>query len=100
MRLIDADDYDSVLYAKRNNPSIRNGIQSARRMLEKQATVDAVPVRRGKWVIGEMDVLGAPIHCSECGWGSDHADPNKWMKYQGHRWCGSCGADMREVDNE
>ena len=38
-------------------------------------------VWRGEWVIGEPDVLVVPIHCSRCGWGSDHADQRKWMEY-------------------
>ena len=51
---------------------------------------------RGEWVIGEPDVLGVPIHCSRCGWGSDHADPRKWMDYGGHIFCGHCGAPMTD----
>ena len=50
----------------------------------------------GEWVIGEPDVLGVPIHCSRCGWGSDHADPRKWMDYGGHIFCGHCGAPMTD----
>ena len=53
-------------------------------------------VWRGEWVIGEPDVLGVPIHCSRCGWGSDHADPRKWMDYGGHIFCGHCGAPMTD----
>ena len=53
-------------------------------------------VWRGEWIIGEPDVLGGPIHCSRCGWGSDHADPRKWMDYGGHIFCGHCGAPMTD----
>lgn len=53
-------------------------------------------VLRGEWVIGEPDVLGVPIHCSRCGWGSDHADPRKWMDYGGHIFCGRCGVPMTD----
>ena len=53
-------------------------------------------VWRGEWVIGEPDVLGVPIHCSRCGWGSDHADQRKWMEYNGHLFCGHCGAPMTD----
>ena len=53
-------------------------------------------VWRGEWIIGEPDVLGGPIHCSRCGWGSDHADPRKWMNYGGHIFCGYCGAPMTD----
>lgn len=53
-------------------------------------------VLRGEWLIGEPDVLGVPIHCSRCGWGSDHADPRKWMDYGGHIFCGRCGVPMTD----
>ena len=53
-------------------------------------------VWRGEWVIGEPDVLGVPIHCSRCGWGSDHADQREWMEYKGHVFCGHCGAPMTD----
>lgn len=50
----------------------------------------------GEWVIGEPDVLGVPIHCSRCRWGSDHADQRKWMEYNGHLFCGHCGAPVTD----
>ena len=53
-------------------------------------------VWRGEWIVGEPDVLGVPIHCSRCGWGSDHADQRKWMEYNGHLFCGYCGAPMTD----
>ena len=53
-------------------------------------------VWRGEWVIGEPDVLGVPIHCSRCGWGSDHADQRAWIEYKGHIFCGHCGAPMTD----
>lgn len=55
---------------------------------------EVVPVKRGMWIVGDQEVLGSPIHCSECGWGSDRADQKKWMKYPGHKFCGACGALM------
>ena len=53
-------------------------------------------VWRGEWIIGEPDGLGVPLHCSRCGWGSDHADQRKWMEYNGHLFCGHCGAPMTD----
>ena len=53
-------------------------------------------VCRGEWIIGEPDGLGVPIHCNRCGWGSNHADQKKWMEYQGHIFCGRCGAPMSD----
>ena len=70
------------------------------RMIDNAPSIEVEEVRHGRWVFGEMDVLGAPVHCSECGWGSDCADPVKWAEYPGHRCCGSCGAKMDlEVDH-
>ena len=53
-------------------------------------------VWRGEWIVGEPNGLGFPIHCSRCGWGTDHADPRKWMDYGGHIFCGRCGAPMTD----
>lgn len=49
---------------------------------------------RPRWVVGEPGIIGVPIHCSKCGWGSNNADQKKWMKYPGHKFCGACGALM------
>ena len=53
-------------------------------------------VWRGEWIVGEPNGLGFPIHCSGCGWGTDHADPRKWMDYGGHIFCGRCGAPVTD----
>ena len=53
-------------------------------------------VWRGEWIVGEPNGLGFPIHCSRCGWGTDHADPRKWMDYGGHIFCGRCGAPVTD----
>lgn len=67
-----------------------NGVK----ILNQFPPTDVSPVRHGRWIIGEPDIIGAPIHCSECGWGSDHAYQKDWMKYPGHKFCGACGALM------
>ena len=67
-----------------------NGVK----ILNQFPPTDVSPVRHGRWIIGELDIIGAPIHCSECGWGSDHASQKDWMKYPGHKFCGACGALM------
>ena len=59
-------------------------------------TREMVERMRGEWIIGEPDGLGTPIHCSRCGWGSDHADQRKWIEYNGHLFCGHCGAPMTD----
>lgn len=60
-----------------------------------EESVDAVEVVHGEWLFGELDVLGSPVKCSNCGWGAKNADPILWMNYPGHKFCGNCGADMR-----
>lgn len=57
-------------------------------------TVDAVEVVHGRWVFGELGPVGAPVKCSNCGWGVNGADPILWMEYSGHKFCGNCGAKM------
>lgn len=74
-------------------------ISNVKQMIYGSTVCDVDPgeIRsKGKWIIGEMGPVGAPIHCSKCGWGTDHADPNTWLKYLGHNFCGACGAKMEE----
>ena len=56
--------------------------------VEVQPTVDAEPVRHGKWMFTPSDAFEAMFtkpKCSECGFES--AD--------GGNYCPNCGADMR-----
>ena len=97
----------------RDNPStfwashqMAEGVKNAKRRIEafEIALTALLPVSReqvekvwrGEWIIGEPDVLGVPIHCSRCGWGSDHADQRAWIEYKGHIFCGHCGAPMTD----
>ena len=64
--------------------------------IDRMPTVDAVEVVHGEWVFGELDMLGASVKCSNCGWGVDNADPILWMDYPAHKFCGNCGAKMDE----
>lgn len=59
------------------------------RMLDKQPTIDAEPVRHGRWVYGD-DV---DIQCSECGKDA----MSDWMKYTQvySPYCPWCGAKMK-----
>ncbi|MGN1367387.1 MAG: hypothetical protein ACI4WX_00835 [Aristaeellaceae bacterium] len=63
-------------------------------MIEKMPTVDAEPVRHGRWIFGEYDFIGYPVKCSECGLEVPHVNRDVWMKYDGHKYCGRCGAKM------
>lgn len=60
----------------------------ARRAIEKAETVDAEPVRRGKWV--QDDTWRDLYFCSVC-LTRDHCIPK-------HKYCPECGARMDEVD--
>ena len=96
----------------RDNPStfwashqMADGVKNAERRIAaldialsalRGPTREMVETMRGEWIIGEPDVLGVPIHCSRCGWGSDHADQRAWMEYKGHIFCGHCGAPMTD----
>lgn len=57
-----------------------------KQMLETLPTVDAVPVRHGKWV---LDV--SLWYCSECGLS---------YSYNDYAFCPNCGARMDEKDGD
>lgn len=77
---------------EQTNQAIDTAISALRSVSREQ--VDKL--WKGKWIIGEPEGLGVPIHCNRCGWGSNHADQKKWMEYQGHIFCGRCGAPMSD----
>lgn len=87
MRLIDADVMIKDLQAmQRQFDAI--AIDGMIRGIEKQPTIEAEPVRHGKWVYGD-DV---DIQCSECGKDA----MSDWMKYTQvySPYCPWCGAKM------
>ena len=85
MRLIDADALKfDIMCVYGSNPQYINWLNHA-------PTVDAVPVRHGKWLpIIEVNEYGEPyqsgVDCSECGETSIY-EPN---------YCPNCGARMDE----
>ena len=102
--LQDKYDYCKSFYDLAANPK-ENYAETSKYLQALQAALSALrhvsreqveKVWRGEWIVGEPDVLGVPIHCSRCGWGSDHADQRKWMEYNGHLFCGHCGAPMTD----
>lgn len=70
----------------------RNYEESVIQIIESQPTVDAVPVKRGKWILHD----NGDATCNQCGrhqkaiW-----DYDNWQNY-----CGNCGAEMIGVENE
>ena len=88
MRLIDADKLmeHSGWYNLATGKSI-HGVQVFE--IASMPTIDAVSVRRGKWVCLEPEI--GYFTCSECDSRVLRAKCN---------FCPYCGADMREVDHE
>ena len=87
MRLIDAD----ALMRDIEQYHLSNG--KFQYWVELQSTVDAVPVRHGKWIDEGQYADYYPHHawrCSECGEHVIEID-TPWYKY-----CPNCGARMDE----
>lgn len=95
MRLIDADacikaindKYDAVHETRRRGasyPSIAwdSGMSSALSIVESQPTIDAEPVRHGKWI--EYPTADGMNQCSECG----------ILRFGDSNYCPNCGAKM------
>ena len=82
MRLIDADALDAQIY---NDIPIKvfgsvARMANMRELVSKQPTVDAAPVKHGRW----KDVGSLSCRCSECGCKNDRET----------MFCPNCGAKM------
>lgn len=85
MRLIDADALYDRLAFKRMGDMRRNlypGIESAIAQLKKAPTIEAEPVRHGRWLVDSRTGMS---FCSECTDYAVEADTN---------YCPNCGAKM------
>ena len=106
MRLIDADEFKKLLLkerdaipklifgrydfgvSRRNHDGglIRAGIRKALRCMEQTPTIEAGPVRHGRWEF-HKDGSGT---CNQCHFTQKHIyDDDGWQNY-----CGVCGAEM------
>ena len=88
MRLIDADELkkESVI-----NKGDFNSVESIRKWIDSQPTVEAESVRHGYWIYTPADTdttTKARFKCSECG-----RMRNMFVRYQ-HKYCAECGAKM------
>ena len=73
----------------------RNQYDSDRLAIETVPSVDAVPVRRGKWLI--TDAYPHNVYCSRCYKTFAQTHWAVWKDGTLPRdFCPSCGADMRE----
>ena len=85
-RLIDAEALKERIITPR-----ANGKDLITELIDSMPTIDAEPVKHGKWVFNHSDALEAMFakpKCSECGFES--AD--------GGNYCPNCGARMDEDD--
>lgn len=61
-------------------------------IIKSLPTVDAVPVKRGKWILHD----NGDATCNQCGrWQKAIWDYDNFQNY-----CGNCGAEMIGVENE
>jgi len=105
MLLIDKDDcikeinniHDLISENRRkgaNFPSFSwdSGVSSALSVVEAQPTIDAVPVRHGKWIACDGNKYVYALRCSECqgGYHLSNEYATTWD------YCPTCGARMDE----
>ena len=70
---------------------IQTGYEIAIELIKKQPTIDAEPVRHGKWIIWDEIIAGiyhTVSECSECGFTTDK------MSREEMPYCPNCGARM------
>lgn len=89
-RLIDADELidDIRKKARAGFPANKNLFLYAESCVIHAPTVDAVPVRRGKWI----ETMEFYRKCSECG----ETWHEQWIMGKHLKFCPNCGADMKE----
>lgn len=107
MRLIDADALEKAIYEwmpkdqstwmDSDLPPIENLVVSLMMTIQEQPTVDAVPVRHGKWIWKGKDG-DSRFMCSECK-SKEHVPtcmgvPNIW------EYCPNCGARMDKDETD
>jgi len=66
------------------------GIERAESEIESAPTVDAVPVRHGKWISNSP----VTMRCNQCTYVA-----SDWIVHEFH-YCPNCGAKMDEVKEE
>lgn len=94
MRLIDADALMEVYTRHEFSSDMGDAIE----ILDNFSTMDAVPVRHGKWVIGTVPYFV----CSEC----KSRTPLRWDERLGYvldyqsPYCPNCGAKMNAERKE
>ena len=97
-RLIDADAFDKRIRLavgsceEELTEDFKDGISTILEMMKTAPTVDAVPVKHGRWECSDHYENAV---CSECGYDTGEA----WGFGHGrgcYNFCPNCGADMRK----
>ena len=70
----------------------RNGILMAYNEIHSMPTVEAEPVRHGKWITKDVGFLQESFVCSVCG-GWEH---NLECEHEDLNYCPHCGAKMED----
>ena len=94
MRQVDADELKEALSIFNDgNPHYLNGIKTAREIIDDAPTIEAEPVRRGKWSRDYLPSTNGGAYevwrCSEC------QNAFNWRM----NYCGHCGAKMEDADD-
>lgn len=96
MRLIDADAL-RIVFTEKSSERVC-GVELCKAIIfriDEMPTVDAVPVRHGKWLYGESESGHDGYYCSQCGkhvrWIYGEEDINFIRSY---KYCPNCGARM------
>ena len=97
MRLIDADRFEIVsangsAYEGEEFFAYISGMDYVLGLLDEAPTIDAVPVRHGKWVNPHWRNSTSCANCSECGFEAQHREYHGVQKY--YKLCPNCGAKM------
>ena len=66
-------------------------------IIDVQPTVDAEPVRHGKWIHNKWSEMRHDYDCSLCGCRITGVDPFS-LSATAYYYCPECGAKMDEVD--
>lgn len=92
MRLIDADELERVFVGK------HYGVNVIKYFIKMQPTIDAMPVKHGRWIYYEGETIEDGGRCSVCECDQPmFIDDWEW-KYIETDYCPNCGALMDEVE--
>lgn len=91
-RLIDADVFSEQYgnYYAEEGPE-EGFIGTVGELISKQPTIEAEPVRHGRWIDAHFVIGGDFYRCSECGC---HIEKTYFANDYNVRYCPNCGARM------